>query len=170
MKALLARYRWPGDWWKFRCPFSPYFVFPRQGTYWETNFCEGRIVLHLKPVIWHRSATRFRDLQGEMRTLHDEHFGCRPLCLKKIICKWSCLKSIHWLQEYLLLAIFREIISCWSWLLDLERLWFKQTPFSCSVPGSGKYEGLLWKGLGANWDYQEKNARLWFFVASINVQ
>ena len=94
MKALLARYRRPGDWWKFRSPCSPYFVFPRQGTYWDTNFCEGRIVLHLKPVIWHRSATRFRDSQGEMRTLHDEHFGCRPLCLIFFHLQWSCLKSI----------------------------------------------------------------------------
>ena len=98
MKALLARYRRPGDWWKFSCPFSPYFVFAKQGTYWETNFCEGRIVMHLKPVIWHRSATRFRESQGEMRTLHDEHLGCRPLCLiffhLHTILQWSCLKSI----------------------------------------------------------------------------
>ena len=33
--------------WKFRCPFSPYSVSPRQGTYWETNVCAGRIVLCL---------------------------------------------------------------------------------------------------------------------------
>ena len=36
--------------WKFRCPFSPYSVTisvsPRQGTYWETNVCAGRIILH----------------------------------------------------------------------------------------------------------------------------
>ena len=49
----------------------------RQGTYRETNVCEGRIDLSLKFVIWHRSATRFRNSQGGMKTLHDEYFGYR---------------------------------------------------------------------------------------------
>ena len=47
----IARYRRPGDsmpWWKFRCPFSPCSVSPRQGTNWETNVCAGRIVLNIK--------------------------------------------------------------------------------------------------------------------------
>ena len=46
MKALLARYQRRGDCIKIFCPFSPYSVFPRQGTNWETNLCAGRIVLH----------------------------------------------------------------------------------------------------------------------------
>ena len=73
--------------WKFLCPFSPYSVSPRQGTYWETN--AGRIVLHLKFVIWHRSATRFCNSQGGMKTLHDEYFGSSPLCLIFFICSDS---------------------------------------------------------------------------------
>ena len=50
--------------WKFRCPFSPYSVSPRQGNYWETNVCAGKIVLHLKFVIWHSCSTWFRNSQG----------------------------------------------------------------------------------------------------------
>ena len=53
--------------WKFHCPLSPCSVFPRQSIYWETNVRASRIVLNLKSVIWHHSATRFRDLQGEIK-------------------------------------------------------------------------------------------------------
>ena len=86
--------------WKIICPFSPYSVSPRQGTCWETNVCAGRIVLHLKFVIWHRSATRFCNLQGGMKTLHDEHFGCSPLCLIFFICSDHVWNQSYWSQEY----------------------------------------------------------------------
>ena len=33
--------------------------------------------MHLKFAIWHSSATRFRNSQGGMKTLDNEHFGCR---------------------------------------------------------------------------------------------
>ena len=45
--ACITRYRRPGDTvtaWKFCCPLFSYFVLPRQGTYWETNACAGRVV------------------------------------------------------------------------------------------------------------------------------
>ena len=84
--------------WKFRCPFSPNFVFPRKGTYSETNFSAGWIVLHLESAIWHRSKTRFRDSQGGIKTLDDKYFGSRPLCLIFFICSasdhiWNTKKS-----------------------------------------------------------------------------
>ena len=86
--------------WKFCCPFSPYSVSPRQGTCWETNVCAGRIDLHLKFVIWHSSATRFCNLQGGMKTFHDEHFGCSPLCLIFFICTDHVWNQSYWSQEY----------------------------------------------------------------------
>ena len=86
--------------WKCRCPLSTYSVFPRQGTYWETNVCEGKIVQHPKSVIWHRSTTRFRDWQGGIKTLHDEHFGCRPLCLIFFNCSDHVENQSYWSQEY----------------------------------------------------------------------
>ena len=69
-----------------RCPFSQYSVFPRQGPYWETNVHAGRIVLHLKSVIWDPSATRFRNSQSGFKTRDDDGFGIRPLCLIFFIC------------------------------------------------------------------------------------
>ena len=63
VKALLAIYRRPGDCMKNSLSLFSIF-FPRQN-FWETNVCAGGIVLHLKPVIWHRSATRFRDSKDE---------------------------------------------------------------------------------------------------------
>ena len=93
--------------WKFHCPSSPYSVSPRQGTCWETNVYAGRIDLHLKFAIWqwdwHCCATRFRNLQGGIKTLHDAHFGCRPLCL---IFSFAVIMSeinpteSYWSQEY----------------------------------------------------------------------
>ena len=36
----------------------------------ETNGCAGRIYLHLRFVIWHSSAAKFRKSQGGMKTYH----------------------------------------------------------------------------------------------------
>ena len=87
--------------WKFRCPFSPYSVTisvsPRQGTYWETNVCAGRIILHLKFVIW--SSSRFCNSQGGMKTLPNiSHL------------QWSCLKSILLITRASQLATLSKII------------------------------------------------------------
>ena len=35
----------------------------------------GRIVLHLKSVIWHYSAPRFSDMQGGIKELDNKYFG-----------------------------------------------------------------------------------------------
>ena len=86
--------------WKFRCPFSPFSFIPRQGNYWEINVSAGRILLHLKSAIWHRSATRFSNSQGGMKTLDDEHFGCHPLCMIFFICSDHVWNQSHWSQEY----------------------------------------------------------------------
>ena len=55
----------------------------------------GKIVLHLKSVVLHHSATRFRDSQGGIKTLDDEYFG-----------KLSCLKSILLITKRAQLAFF----------------------------------------------------------------
>ena len=54
---------------KILSSLSPYSVSLRQGTYGGTNVCAGKIVLHLTFVIWHRSATRFCNSQGGIKTL-----------------------------------------------------------------------------------------------------
>ena len=41
--------------WKLCCPFSPFSLFLRQGTYWETNVRARKIVLHIESVIKHCS-------------------------------------------------------------------------------------------------------------------
>ena len=65
--------------WKFRCPFSPFLVFPRQGTYWETNVHAGEIILHLKSVIWHRfSALNFWAGSGHVE-VNDVTFAACPV-------------------------------------------------------------------------------------------
>ena len=156
---------------KFCCPFSPYSLFPRRGTQWGTNIRASRIALHLKSVIWHCFATRFRDLQGGIKTFDDEYFGSGPICLIFFICSDNVWNQSYWSQEYLsshfpdegfreavcelveperdysLLLISGLRLTFLSWgIVD----WAK-TPLpcvSCLVPGSRKYEGLLWKGLG----------------------
>ena len=67
----------------FLVPFrlSLFSVFPRQGTYWESNIHAGRIIVHLKSVILHCSTTRFCYLQSGIKTPDDEYFGFCPLCL-----------------------------------------------------------------------------------------
>ena len=99
--------------WKFLYPFFSYSLFCRQGTYWETNVCKCRIVLHLKSVVLHHSASRFRDLQYGIKTLDDELwiFGSSPPCLIFFICShnaWSCLKSILLITKKPQLAFFLE--------------------------------------------------------------
>ena len=81
---------------------DPYSVSPRQDTCWETNFCAGMIALHLKFVIWHRPATRFRNSQGGMKTLHDEpwHFGWCSHCLIFFICSDHVWNQSYCSQEY----------------------------------------------------------------------
>ena len=82
--------------WRFRCPFSPYSVTPRQGTWWGTNVCAGRIDLHLtgKFVIRHRSAKRFRNLQGKMKNTSWWIFWLQSTLPNMFHLQWSCLKSI----------------------------------------------------------------------------
>ena len=85
--------------WKFRCPSSPYSVFDRQGTYWETNSIAGRVVLYFKSDIWHCSATRFCDSQGGIKT-PDEYFGSHPRCLifSSFICSDHVWNQCYWSQ------------------------------------------------------------------------
>ena len=100
---------------KFRCSFKPFSVLPRQVTYWETNVRAGRtrIILHLKSVIWHCSATRFRDLQGGIKTLDDEYFGRRPICLICFICSDHVIHV--WKQSYWIVLITRVSQIAISW-------------------------------------------------------
>ena len=39
-------------------------------------------------------------IKGGMKTLHDEHFGCRPLCLIFFICSDHVWNQSYWSQEY----------------------------------------------------------------------
>ena len=58
----IARCQPPGDCMKILLSLFSilwYSISPRKGTWWETNVYAGRINLHLKFVIWQRSATRF---------------------------------------------------------------------------------------------------------------
>ena len=103
-----------------RCPFSQYSVFPRQGPYWETNVHAGRIVLHLKSVIWHRSATRFRYSQSGFKTRDYDGFGIRPLCLIFFICSnvseiypTSRLITRVSLLAVLLMKVFATLFGNW---------------------------------------------------------
>ena len=57
--------------------------------------------MHLKSVILHRSASRFRDSQGGIKTLNDEKFGSHPLNLIVIICSDYIWNQSSWSQEYL---------------------------------------------------------------------
>ena len=86
--------------WKFRCPFSPYSLFPRQGTLRETNVRASRIVQQFKSAIWHRSATKLRDSQSGIKTLDDEPFGSRPLCPIFFICSDHVWNPSYWSQKF----------------------------------------------------------------------
>ena len=167
--------------WKFCCPFSGCSVFPRQGTYWETNVYAGRIVLHLKPVIWHSSATWFSDSQGGMKICDDEHFVCSPhentwwwtFCLQStfFICSDHVWNQSYRSQENLLLVYFlnfpldNELLILTSW--SGENMVQANTILVCIMLSAWIWKiGLLWKGLGLS----GKNITLWFFDVSINFQ
>ena len=118
-EILLAR--WLGE--NFLVPFLQILSSPAgQGTYLATNACAGRIVLHLKSVVWHRSATRFSDSQGGIKILDDEYFGSRPtaLSLALFICSdylWVWNQYLcQWSQGYL-----SSPISWWKFLWSRSR-------------------------------------------------
>ena len=61
-----------------------------------TNLSEGRIVPHLKSVLWCSCAAALQQdvviLKVELKnTLDDEHFGCSPLCTIFFICYFHLL-------------------------------------------------------------------------------
>ena len=100
--------------WKIRCPFYPYSVLPRQGTYWEASVSASSIVLHLKSVIWHSSATRLCDSQRGIKTLDDEYFGSSPFCLTVYICCDHVWNQSYWSKDHhsLQFSWFRFSWSC----------------------------------------------------------
>ena len=77
--------------WKFRCLFS-HFLSPLDKALGETNVCAGRIELHIKFVIWHRSATKFRKSQGGMKASHLLHSGHEQE-------KAELQLKVNWLRE-----------------------------------------------------------------------
>ena len=122
--SCITRHWLPGDCiWKFCCPFSPYSVVPREGTYWETNVRAGRIVLHLKSVIWHHSATdcvickmgskHLKNILAAVQWVHSSLPNIFHL-------QWPCLNSILQITRVSQLAFFlRSVWSClwtsWVW-------------------------------------------------------
>ena len=165
--------------WKFSCPFFSIFCLaassPRQlGNYWETNVRAGRIVLRLKSVIWHCSASRFDCSQGGI--LDDDYFRSHPL----FICSDHVWNQSYWTQEYLAFFLMKVFVKLFvnqlrlketiSWLrLNYREFmnWTNGRIIQCIMFGAWIqwiYKGLLWEDSGPSGNSRHSP---WFSSAAL---
>ena len=129
------------------CPFSPCSVFPRKGTYWESNVRAGRIVVTTLCIsnlssssYQHCSAPRFRDLQANARW--DRNNWCcifwqLPTLPNTFHLQWSCLT---WILLNTVIWSFWIVLNSWGQhyiLVDSQqcrtRQFFEGLTTNCTV-------------------------------------